>query len=806
MEDASIHLTPGSLHLNYLKLNETYNYELNIKNNSRHLPIIIKYNKETCIEIKPREVHLGPNSSIEVCLTIKPSKIGQSFHKIVFDLVYQSANIYYDVGAAYLPVYYFASITTPKIQPKFNMGITPKITNEVGFLVDDVRFNTIIDKPIQAIVDKNFKNFNINNEDLIAFPNDRPKSLRPWRNTVPSRTIYANLPRLTNGPDEEYTLNTAEFQKKQVLKNVYSTYIQSAAKARQKKRRCYDESAAFKSSPNNFHTFIPLPPEKLMSVSVTPKYVRLGKIAPYTSCTNFFTIENKNEFPINVSIKALNNSVVIKEKKRMLIGPKITKNIFFDCYSHGLGKYYVPVFIIVNHCHIFDATVFAKVVPTTVKCNLKDITIDPITNETFFEIFNPVNCDISFSWEVQDKNFVVIPESGTIPFRRGIFCRIIFIPQLQAVFKTEIYLISQSGAKQVFTVSLENSKASVGFHTYLVKFDNIPLNMPVNKEVVLRNFSDVKIMYLISNPNPLEEITIKPTEGKINAKSDIHFQITAHFKNVVEFNCSIQFILQDVHKYSVNITGNVIFPRIKLEPEFIQIHKIISGAYIRRVFRVTNISETQSFINFPLEDIPEFFITDMDKNNINTVIALEPNESKELFLEFKPTEPIAYSIFLPYILNGIIGPPALNDPLSLNPMIYFKDKITDSILKIAVTLPDTLSTLSIRCAAGPPWLIFSSLHLYLFSFSNKRKKHFTITNISNTEHQLTIPLIDAEYPFSFKLEKKSYQINNGVCEVCIEQEEMVTFTVEFNPTEYGQYEIELPIFVDKYFEKCPFNF
>lgn len=56
------------------------------------------------------------------------------------------------------------------------MGITPKITNEVGFLTDDVRFNDDVPKPRQAIAEKEITK---KENALIAFPNDMARTLRP---------------------------------------------------------------------------------------------------------------------------------------------------------------------------------------------------------------------------------------------------------------------------------------------------------------------------------------------------------------------------------------------------------------------------------------------------------------------------------------------------------------------------------------------------------------------------------------------------------------------------------------------------
>lgn len=185
MEEPCVRLSPEDFTLSYLKMDETYDRILNIKNRSHYLPIVFRSNIVPCVKVRPSEVFLEPRESLEITLSITPSEEGQRNYKIIFNLIHCVLHKEYKVGTVILPIKLSASKTYPKKEPKFNMGITPHVTNEVGFLVDDIRFNTKINKPRQAIVDKNHKSFNNKNTDLIAFPNDMPKCLRPWKNKVP---------------------------------------------------------------------------------------------------------------------------------------------------------------------------------------------------------------------------------------------------------------------------------------------------------------------------------------------------------------------------------------------------------------------------------------------------------------------------------------------------------------------------------------------------------------------------------------------------------------------------------------------
>lgn len=116
--------------------------------------------------------------------------MGEVSAKLTFDVFYfQKSNLYKIATTSLLVVYsgdYNEERKLSRKKPRsFLPGITPTNNNEVGFLVNDVRFNTKIEKPIMAIVNKDLLVFNKDNDALIAFPNDRPRVLKPWRNKVP---------------------------------------------------------------------------------------------------------------------------------------------------------------------------------------------------------------------------------------------------------------------------------------------------------------------------------------------------------------------------------------------------------------------------------------------------------------------------------------------------------------------------------------------------------------------------------------------------------------------------------------------
>lgn len=107
-------------------------------------------------------------------------------------------------------------------------------------------------------------------------------------------------------------------------------------------------------------------------------------------------------------------------------------------------------------------------------------------------------------------------------------------------------------------------------------------------------------------------------------------------------------------------------------------------------------------------------------------LVLAPQSKLDLTIEFRPKEAVAYCIYLPYVLNGLVGPPELNCPDSLEGQFYLKNS-EKSVGK--------LKTLKLLCAANQSWFNFDKLEIELCS-TNQKSDSFEITNISNTEQEV----------------------------------------------------------------------
>ncbi|CAH1960120.1 unnamed protein product [Acanthoscelides obtectus] len=825
IEEASVTLLPDACRAEDLNVSVIHNFTFTIRNNSKYLPVTFKYNKVSCMETFPKECTLKPDGSVDVLLQLRPTKIGKVHTNVEFDLTYLGEDkTVYRVGQARLAVTYEvhqekAEKETAGLLPKFNMGITPMVTNEVGFLVDDIRFNSDVKQmPRQAIVDRKHKNFRKGNDAFVAFPNDMPKYLRPWRSQTPIKTIFAGLPRAIESEEGATRTKNPPTGKKiqdvEVLKRISSDYSITGPNPMDDLLRVTVNTLTFTTHKEKEIHFIPLRPEKLMAINVSPKYIEVGKIAPYTSMSDCFTIENNNIFPVDVTIKALNNSVVIKGKEKLVIGACDRKEIYFDCFSHGLGRYYVPVYIVINNCHIFDATVFAEVVTKTVKCHEKELLLDPSKNTVYFEIYNPVNCGILYKAEIQETCFKIVPASGIIAPRSGMTLRLRYIPEFDPPSNTELYLHSESGAKQVIRVRFHDgpAKVPVAFNTDVVNFENIPLNIPVHQNVILSNHSDRSIAITVDNPRPMEGVVVSPDQGILMAKCDEIIKIRVHFKTPIKFKIKLK-IRAHSSKFEITIMGKVTLPFVSFEPNFIQFPKIPAGAFQRRTFRITNTSEALSCVKFDLSIFGELFLTYADGKMVTDTITLEPRVFVDLCLEFRPIEPVVYTTYIPYVLNGVIGPPQLSIAKSLDPMSYFtldqEKNLPRSVQFDIVSCNTKLSYLRVGCTAGKPWLMISPLNMHFQGQTEESLTYmnFRVSNVSNVQQRFGFLYEACETQKPFKIFDETGLVSKRYYYKDLQAEEELVLKIEFEPDDFGKYKEDIPLFVENFFDNnCPFNY
>ncbi|XP_076271417.1 cilia and flagella-associated protein 47-like [Rhynchophorus ferrugineus] len=643
IELPKVTLNPDKIHLQKLIINEIHVQQFTILNNSETLPLILRYKKLPSIEIVPKEILLPPSELTFSTLKIRPSKMGEESVSVTFDLLYQTDRGLTKVSEVYLKLSYNGEYSerdklAKKRKKYFLSGITPDITNEVGYLVDDVKFNSKIQKPVQAVVDKSSLVFNKNDGDLVAFPNDRIKSLRPWRDQYPCKTIFAKLPRIVTTYDKSYDLTAYQKFLKDKSRLVYNSFI------RQKKRippstttedwTDYDTTNSkllllenreyleqIPSSlmhPHKKALFVPLTPYEIRNIIVTPKFIQLGLLGANTKCSCCFSLENKNIFPIHVAVNALFPTIEFVEKE-FILSSTTKRDVTFIYHTTGGGKKHNTLFIILNFFYTFNVTVLATIAANTVKCITKTITIAKSGKNNFLELVNPINSDVKFEIVADFLHFVPFPARGVIPANRHMTCAISYNPEVGYTPMKEITVVSESGSKELLEIVFEKTKSKIELSTDKVVFGDIPLNTNVSNEITIRNRGEdlISATFSIEKSELYPEITISPKSSLIFQNGFIVVTVTGQFKKILSFNVTINMDIQDQLNKKITLTGNVVLPEIAFDLNFIKLPKIPSNAVLRTPFKMENTTAVENYVTFCLEDYPEFALLTRTEEKID---------------------------------------------------------------------------------------------------------------------------------------------------------------------------------------------
>lgn len=181
-ETNHVTLRPDAFHLGSLEIKQTVQRELLLFNNSQALPIIFKYNKVPFIEVFPKQGVISPEEGKEVLIKVTPGRNGLVETKITFELLHynfpRKEGEYVVVGRESATLEFevcFKKCTAPL---KLRKGMCGKR----NFITEDIKFTSKVYIP-KGIMPIGGRTKYLNDRALIAFPDDRPLALRPWRRT-----------------------------------------------------------------------------------------------------------------------------------------------------------------------------------------------------------------------------------------------------------------------------------------------------------------------------------------------------------------------------------------------------------------------------------------------------------------------------------------------------------------------------------------------------------------------------------------------------------------------------------------------
>lgn len=487
----------------------------------------------------------------------------------------------------------------------------------------------------------------------------------------------------------------------------------------------------------------------------------------------------------------------------------------------ALGRSIVTIDFIINSNHTFMVSMTADVFPKFAKCFETELTF--LSNEDsykYLNVHNILNVPIEFDWEVPESCFNFFPLHATIPPRSFITSRVQYFPNNLLPNSVGVSLKSGiDGFQQTINVVADLLLPNVDFKVKKVEFKDLPLNILVETKIVLTNFDRAPVTYIVCNAEPIDGISINPVEGILEGHAEQILIIQAKINACIQFECTVEVEIQMLKSIEFVITGNVIYPSISFKPDMVRLKKIVADSIDHQKFIVINKSNAKAFVEFDMEDYSEYAIMKHSHISYNSIpivkVELEANESKQLYIFFRPMGAASYSFFLPYIVNGIIGPVVISNPASSKPLFFFEDVIKnymecDTIKTI--DLPKKLPVLNVHSTVGGDMLRFSKLHLKFkyfpdVTYTSETLIDLKIWNASKDNCKFCLRTDELAPPFFLnyfngnQIEVLQYSI---VC--TLGPAEWVTLTAEFRPSIPGSYHIKLPIYVKNYLDCHVFNY
>ncbi|XP_033113331.1 cilia- and flagella-associated protein 47-like isoform X2 [Anneissia japonica] len=224
-----------------------------LRNESTILPVEFVFTKIAQFTIHPQFGKLRPGDVQDIIISFKPNQFGTFRCMQLMDVIGAMA----DTGAnshptdvhreaihtLHISLHGTSDAVSTEKKPKFNPGITPMVVGEVGQFVSVTMDEASSYKPRAAMLNApktgrlhatKSASAVLDSSALVAFPNDRARSVRPSYRKENYKTIFTKTDRHTY-VDPDYAYDDDEMGEIQRHKNKYNQYLQECREKRKEK-------------------------------------------------------------------------------------------------------------------------------------------------------------------------------------------------------------------------------------------------------------------------------------------------------------------------------------------------------------------------------------------------------------------------------------------------------------------------------------------------------------------------------------------------------------------------------------------
>lgn len=827
-EKPNVSVNPDSLWISPdIKLKCKEERVLKIVNNSKHLSITFQYMKIPFVDIKPSVKEIRPQEAFEALIVLRPLKLGAERTEITLNLMHKTCQNggMYNVGKVSVPLVYRCHMDKKITEPIFVMGITPMLVNEVGSFVNNVKFNTSVDVPRAAIVDKYVLARNDQNA-LIAFPNDRVRSLRPWTSKTDIRTIFTGVSRFA---DSGNTLQTFEVLMRNRNNEYYIKYLRSKGKDRELKlpkiRSDYDLSdpslllaekfpikrCRYFTPSRHMPKFVPLVPLQLYYITIYPKKISVGKIAQFDEVSEKVSVRNDNEFPIDVYVRPVNytgynltfplgNRITIEEHNK-----EDFPFCLIMCQPEGFVD--IALEVVINDSDSYIVNVMGKITEKCVVVFQNLIEFEVGESLKYLTVSNPYSTCVSFYFECPPSPFSIYPSEGRIEPKKHVMCMVTYKPHGELSNTAEFLLHSEGKASTTVYISAKEEDLDVSFQPSEIKFGDVPVNTEVMQYSLLVNTNQRAVDVEIVNPAPYKGVHVIQQDAVLNSNSRMKIYIRGIFTQCGKFSFNVEINIQrGIKNLRLKVSGNVIFPLISIKPNPLLFRKILNFSFDRLLFLIENKSTVDACVGFNMASYKEFLITTSEgPEDVFDGAKLKPGESKQLCMHYNPVDVSIQSFDLPIIINGVADTSSITDFSKSASVPNMVSRLLP-MQKINVKLP----VVNVLSNANNVGITFSKTNFSFRYYPNPEfdtftKEEFIIYNEGSQLEEFCIRWDEVQPPFFFTAIDDCQQGNCSYSKI-LNPGEYVTFEFQFQPENPCYSKCKLNVYVRDRMDGAVFKF
>ncbi|XP_045536041.1 uncharacterized protein LOC106719788 [Papilio machaon] len=707
---------PKVLDFGEVSLNKKMTTHLIIRNDSKFTTAKVYYLKSVSFEVLPQVFCIKPASYQEVLITVKPNSLKVD-NQIEFRITNPNESIY--------------KPTTNK-NPEYNDNIIPyKISCKVKVICSQ-RYRPPLVKSLHTLQHEPNPSYTYI-EDELSILNEHKKKAFEF-------LIVCKMSALTKDVSENRIIE---------------------------KDQCYIDVGNKPNIPGNM--FCKPIPRTLSIYDVffilpQPTVVDFGRVGLESYAENEITIENNSMCDITLDFFQSEYIYYTERKERTLHvklkAMKEMKLILF-CFGHLEGNFDDYFEYTINKKYYRQHSYTLQIGNACLMLSDKSLKFGMVTMEAFItslpiKMHNYFNVTVDFTWNTpnDDMPFEVVPSSGSLPGNTCRMCNVIYNcrPTKAKIFEIDLNLDKKVIPVELYIVT---RKLSIKFLKTALALNDIALNLETVEKLKLENSSREVAFFYVVEPL-LPGIKVEPMSGVIGPKMIIPFDVIVKISCVIEFNFDLVLKINNKENVVVPVSGNVVEPKLNIQPKNVYMSRIPCKmlTYVQVVLQNTcNVKSEIEVIDSDDEIFNVYYNKGNEKCRL-TKFDIEGGQSKTIFIQVQGTFRREYDFYMPFRVNGLIGPPDSNS--QSHDLRYYIEKnveLYENNPKVKIkSINKEISFCRINGVISLPQLEFSVDNFEIFYKMNANNSiEFTMKNVSKQTLHITILISKIAPNFSLNL-------------------------------------------------------